>query len=150
MTDSLFRLSLKAYIENDKGEVLVVKEIDRDWWDLPGGGMEHNESIKEALSRELKEEISHEGDFTYEIIGVEEPHLLLRDLWQVRLVFKVKPETFDFKPGDEGDDVKFADPDEFELSESGAERLVCYYARKLKGDLSYDPRMPKRETHKRL
>lgn len=31
MTDSLFRISLKAYIENDKGEVLVVKERGRDW-----------------------------------------------------------------------------------------------------------------------
>ena len=150
MSDSLFRISLKAYIENEKGEVLVVKERGRSWWDLPGGGMEHGENIKEALKRELKEEVNYDRDFTYEVIGVDEPHLLLRDIWQVRLVFRVVPVTFDFESGEEGDDVRFADPNEFEKSESGAERLVCYYSRKLKGDLSYDSLMPSRETHNGL
>jgi 8-oxo-dGTP pyrophosphatase MutT (NUDIX family) len=64
MTDSLFRISLKAYIENDKGEVLVVKEAGRDRWDLPGGGMEYGESIEQALKRELKEEVAYEGGLT--------------------------------------------------------------------------------------
>lgn len=68
MADSLFRISLKAYIENDKGEVLVVKERGRDWWDLPGGGMEHGENVKEALARELKEEVGYEGEFSYDVV----------------------------------------------------------------------------------
>ena len=146
MTDSLFRISLKAYIENDKGEVLVVKERGRDWWDLPGGGMEYGENIKEALARELKEEVGYEGEFSYDVIGVDEPRFLLREIWQVRLIFNVTPETFTFSFGEDGDDMAFMNPNEFEQSESGAERLTCYYGRKLKGDMSYDPKMPKRET----
>ena len=66
--DYLFRVSLKAVIFNENNEVLIVKESDRDWWDIPGGGMDHGESIKEALARELKEEVSLKGDFTYKVI----------------------------------------------------------------------------------
>ena len=38
--DCLYRISLKALIYNDVGQILVVKEIDRTYWDLPGGGMD--------------------------------------------------------------------------------------------------------------
>ena len=47
--DFLFRVSLKAVILNDGGHVLVVKEKGRDWWDIPGGGLEHGETIKKHL-----------------------------------------------------------------------------------------------------
>ena len=33
-TDYLYRVSMKGIVKNDKGEVLVVKETGRDWWDL--------------------------------------------------------------------------------------------------------------------
>ena len=32
--DCLYRISLKALIYNDAGQILVVKEIDRTYWDL--------------------------------------------------------------------------------------------------------------------
>ncbi len=71
--DYLFRISLKCLIKNEKGEILVVKEAARTWWDLPGGGMDHGEDIKAAIARELHEEVSLEGDFTYNIIDVDDP-----------------------------------------------------------------------------
>lgn len=43
--DYLYRLSLKGLVVNDNGEVLVVKETGRTWWDLLGGGMDHGETI---------------------------------------------------------------------------------------------------------
>lgn len=124
-TDYLYRLSLKALIRNEKGEILVVKEIDRDWWDLPGGGMDHNEDIKSALARELKEEINLEGNFTYRVINVDNPkYLEIHDFWQVRLVFEIKPEIMEFSPGDEGDEVKFVNPDMFENSNIVTEQWI--------------------------
>ena len=50
-----YRVSIKAKI-NFNGKTLLVKE-DGKKWDLPGGGVEHFETIQEALTRELTEEI---------------------------------------------------------------------------------------------
>lgn len=112
MADSLFRLSIKAFIQNDKGEVLVVKETGRDWWDLPGGGMDHGETVESALARELQEEVGYEGDFTMRIIGYYDLSVLERaPVEQVKLIFEVFPETYDFMPGKDGDEVAFLSPE---------------------------------------
>lgn len=50
-----YRVSVKAKI-NFNGKTLLVRE-DGKKWDLPGGGVEHFETIQEALTRELTEEI---------------------------------------------------------------------------------------------
>ena len=50
-----YRVSVKAKI-NFNGKTLLVRE-DGKKWDLPGGGIEHYETIDEALKRELTEEI---------------------------------------------------------------------------------------------
>ena len=65
--DCLYRISLKALIYNDAGQVLVVKEIDRTYWDLPGGGMDFGETIESSLKRELYEEVGYKGDLHYQL-----------------------------------------------------------------------------------
>ncbi|MBQ8992321.1 NUDIX domain-containing protein, partial [Candidatus Saccharibacteria bacterium] len=59
-----YRLSVKAKLV-DGGRVLLVKEDGKDW-DLPGGGVEHGETINEALQRELFEET---GITEFETVG---------------------------------------------------------------------------------
>ena len=70
--DSLIRVTLKAVILDEQGRILVVKEKGRDWWDTPGGGIEHGETIKEALARELEEEVS-----------------LKSCLWKIRVILRL-------------------------------------------------------------
>ena len=107
-TDYLYRLSIKAIIFNDAGKVLFVKESGRDWWDLPGGGMDHGEDIKAAIAREMKEEVNLTGDFTYRIAHVDDPaELKNAKVLQVRLIFILKPDIMEFSPGDDGDEVAF-------------------------------------------
>lgn len=128
-TDYLFRVSIKGLIRNNEGNVLVVKETGRSWWDLPGGGMDHEESIKEAIARELNEEVSLIGDFTYRIIAVEEPSLLGHvKMWQMRLVFEVAPKNMTFAPGEDGDEVTFINPEQLKDSDNLAERKVYEYS----------------------
>lgn len=50
-----WRISVYGLAEKD-GKVLLVKPTWVDRWDLPGGGIEIDETIKEGLTREFSEE----------------------------------------------------------------------------------------------
>lgn len=54
--DCLYRVAARVLVVRD-GKVLLVKEHDDDWWALPGGGIDHGESIEVALKREIEEEL---------------------------------------------------------------------------------------------
>lgn len=127
--DYLYRISIKCLVRNDKGEVLVVKETGRTYWDLPGGGMDHGEDIRTAIAREMKEEANLDGTFTYKIIDVDEPvYLNNHNFWQLRLVFEVIPATFSFSAGEESDEIAFMDPGSFANSPIEAEARIHRYA----------------------
>jgi len=124
----LFRVSLKAVIFNAEGHVLVVKEHGRDWWDIPGGGLEHGETIKSALARELYEEVSLQGGFEFETILTEDPRYQdSHNLYQMRITFIVKPESFMFAPGQDADEIQFMNPADFENSELITEQKIFEY-----------------------
>jgi 8-oxo-dGTP pyrophosphatase MutT (NUDIX family) len=127
--DYLIRVSLKSVIFNEAGKVLVVKEKGRDWWDIPGGGIDHGESIKEVLARELYEEVSLTGDFEYEVILVEDPRYIEKhNLYQMRITFLVKPKVLEFATGEDGDEIMFIDPLQFKHSELITERKIFEYS----------------------
>lgn len=124
--DSLIRVAVKAVIQDDEGRTLVVKESGRDWWDIPGGGIEHGETLEEALARELHEEVSLKGDFEFEILLAEDPRFLEPfKMYQKRITFLVTPSSMDFTPGDDGDEIQFIDADIYENSELWTERQIC-------------------------
>lgn len=47
-----------ACIKNLKGELLLVKKRKSGMWGFPAGGVEPDETIEQALKREIKEEIN--------------------------------------------------------------------------------------------
>jgi len=52
--------AVAAFILNDAGELLVCKrgkEPEKGTWDLPGGFADSNESVEEAMFREILEEL---------------------------------------------------------------------------------------------
>jgi ADP-ribose pyrophosphatase YjhB (NUDIX family) len=51
------RMGAGALIINDKDEIIFVKASYKDYWTLPGGVVEVDESPKNACVREVKEEI---------------------------------------------------------------------------------------------
>jgi mutator protein MutT len=50
------RIVVTALIKNNKGEILLVQKKNKKEWETPGGSVEGNESLEEALKREIKEE----------------------------------------------------------------------------------------------
>jgi 8-oxo-dGTP diphosphatase len=51
-----FFVGVKAVIVRDS-KVLLVKSSAHDFWDVPGGRIDDDESIEQALRRELSEEL---------------------------------------------------------------------------------------------
>jgi ADP-ribose pyrophosphatase YjhB (NUDIX family) len=50
-------VSVMAWIEDDKGSVLLVRQVvGQKLWTLPGGKVKRNESLKRAVKREVREE----------------------------------------------------------------------------------------------
>jgi ADP-ribose pyrophosphatase YjhB (NUDIX family) len=51
-----FRIGVFAIVERD-GRYLLARRRDIDWWNLPGGGLEYDETVEVGLIREVREEV---------------------------------------------------------------------------------------------
>ncbi len=51
-----FHVGIKAVIERD-GKVLLLHKVSKDIWEGPGGRIDGDETIEQALRRELDEEL---------------------------------------------------------------------------------------------
>ncbi|MCL2158464.1 MAG: NUDIX domain-containing protein [Oscillospiraceae bacterium] len=62
-------LGVRAFVVNDKNEILLVKHTYQNNWFLPGGGVDKGETFEQAIRRELIEETGYEADII-ELFGV--------------------------------------------------------------------------------
>lgn len=110
--NTFYRVSVKAVIRNEQGEVLVVKE-HQDKWELPGGGLDHGESVHDCLKRELAEELNIVDDFTEAFWKTETQYMPSRpdkelDFWKMSMYFNVTlPSGFVWRSSDDLTDAKF-------------------------------------------
>ncbi|MGW5414660.1 NUDIX hydrolase [Actinomadura geliboluensis] len=56
--------SVNVVVENDKGEILMIRRTDNDNWALPGGAIDLGESVTQAAIRETKEETGIDIEIT--------------------------------------------------------------------------------------
>ena len=127
--NTFYRVSLKAIIRNENGEVLVVKEKGSQWT-LPGGGIDHGESIHDALKRGLYEEVLIDSPFTEQLVDSESMYIETKEAWLLWLVFIVKVEGLKYSLGQDADEVAFINPDQFKDSTYRSEQLVYKFAAK--------------------
>lgn len=112
---------------------MVVKERNRSTWDIPGGGIEFGETIRESIARELYEEVMFKGEFEYRVIKIHDPvKLLTRDVWQIKIVVLLKTDILDFRVGNDADEVRWVNPDEFRDSEHESEHRIYEYLKLLR------------------
>lgn len=110
--NTFYRVSVKALIRNDKNEVLVVKE-HQDKWELPGGGLDHGESIHDGLKRELIEELGIQNEFSESFNKVVTQYMASRpdkelDFWKMSMYFDIAIEgAFELSPTSEITEAKF-------------------------------------------
>lgn len=98
-------------LENPRGEILLAKRKFapyKDYWDLPGGFIDMNETVEESIVREIKEELgivlknfqyfrSYHDQYLY--TGVKYKTL--------GLIFTAKIDNQEIKPADDITEVKF-------------------------------------------
>jgi 8-oxo-dGTP pyrophosphatase MutT (NUDIX family) len=59
--DCLYRVAARVLIVQNN-QVLLVRESDDEWWALPGGGVDHGDSMEVTLTREVEEELGVPAD----------------------------------------------------------------------------------------
>lgn len=103
--DNIYRFCVGAVILNAEGKLLLCKrsmskKIAPGHWHIAGGGVDTGETIKEALRRELQEElalelVSIEGDtgMSHEYPSPEGMHRTVFILAQVRGTIKLNEEN---------------------------------------------------------
>lgn len=132
--NTFYRVSLKAIIRNEQGEVLCVKEDGSPAWSLPGGGIDHGESDRQALAREIYEEVAIEAPFRSHPIGIEQMWLESRQAYLMWIVYKLEFDgDYSWGVGQDGDAAEFVDPKLFKDSAHRAERLVYKWCAERQG-----------------
>lgn len=129
---SYYRISLKAIIRNENGEILVNREKGRSDFSLPGGGWDHGETDIECIKRELYEEVGYEGELTAKPIATSREPLFMpsKKAWLLWIVYEVIPETMNFRVGEESEEIKFVNPNIFKDSESRSEQMLYEFCTK--------------------
>ncbi len=86
MSNKLFNVGIKAIIKKDD-KVLIVRH-GQDFWEVPGGRIDANESIEEALHRELREELPNIHSIVLNrVIDARRLHKDIKDDISLVLVF---------------------------------------------------------------
>ncbi len=72
-------LGVRGIVENEAGQVLLVRHTYVEGLFLPGGGVERGEPALEALTRELIEEAGVELEAPPDLIGIFSNHRVFRN-----------------------------------------------------------------------
>lgn len=75
--DIRYRRNVAAILRNGSGKILIGERVDRDGaWQFPQGGVDGEETLEQALARELWEEIAVPAS-AYKIIESKGPYYYL-------------------------------------------------------------------------
>ncbi len=102
-----YRISIKALILDENGRFLLCRE-DNGKWDFPGGGYEfEDKNPREAIAREIKEEMWLEvtsiADFPSYFVTAEHK----RGFMIANVFYKTTVQDLNITPSDECQEVQF-------------------------------------------
>lgn len=102
-----YRVSVKGLVTNSDGHILLALE-DNGLWDIPGGGLEHQEDPIVGLKREIHEETG------LEVVDVSEAPIYFLTAkrlgstgYTANIIYDVKLKNLDFTPSEECLELRF-------------------------------------------
>ena len=127
MAEQLFQIGVKALIRNTSGDILLEGKRRTDGmvsYDFPGGRVDEGENFKQALTRELHEEIGlHQvGDLTHVATTLTKLRPKVNDLTVplVIILYSIEYDTtHTIRLGKDQDSYKWTKPGE-------ASRLIAF------------------------
>ena len=111
------QVGVKILISNENGKFLFlrrshqVESTKHKLWDLPGGRIYPQESLHEALKREVKEETNLELLKVDRLLGAQDIFVKQKDLHVVRLTYEGKA-SGEVSLSDEHEEFKWASKNE--------------------------------------
>lgn len=126
-----FNVGIKAIIIQDDKVLLVKRSIkgSEPWWEVPGGRIEGEESIEQALHRELREELPNiKAIIMNQVIDAYRVPRDIEGEKSLVLIFYLVEADFDgeVKISDEHLDFKWADENEaLEMASPGSKTAVA-------------------------
>lgn len=116
--DCLYRVAIRVLIIQGN-KVLLVKEADDNWWALPGGGVDHGETIESTLVREVEEELGVPADKVFSNFEIVHYNIgnVVNAVPRMNLFFKASVPEASLKKTDHVAEWRWFTKDEFMLQD---------------------------------
>jgi ADP-ribose pyrophosphatase YjhB (NUDIX family) len=101
-----YRVSVKALITNEAGEILVVNERGTGW-DLPSGGLDWGEEPVVGLKREIQEELGCEAIIQPQPIMIVPSNIDSQNQHVLWIIYRAKVDPAHITSTDEVQDTHF-------------------------------------------
>lgn len=124
--DAFYRVTAKAIVKDTRGYVLAVWD-EGGFWNVPGGGIDHGDTARSGLARELDEELGYGGDFTMEYIDVLTYYSSRLGYCCMHLFFNVELANYKGTAGVDTTKAEFIDPKQFKNASNVAHQFIYKY-----------------------
>lgn len=107
-----YRVTTRALIFNEHQQLLVFRN-SQGIWEIPGGGLEHDETVETCLIREVREEIGVRVASVGDTVGIWRSANKKYGYMQLRIGVRVQLASNQFEPSGEAEEIRFVTKKEF-------------------------------------